>query len=146
MGSSDSSCEASTNISLTTETDEFTVTEKYESFRFTLHNQTECQLSIQPRKGWKIERRSASGWEQVATRGGDGTDRTLTGGDEHNWVLGLSEHPTPYGQTTTFLFVDLSDGLYRFTVTGILETGTEVTYTAQFRLRRNIPSENRTDE
>jgi len=133
---------------LTPENDEFTVTEKYESFLFTLHNQTECQLSIQPTKGWKIERKSASGWEQVATGGGVGTDgtRTLTGGDEHNWALGLFEHPTPHGQTTTFLFVDLSDGLYKFTVTGILDTGTEVTYTAQFRLRRNISSANETDE
>jgi len=137
---SNSSCSSSTNLSLVAESETFTVTERHDSFLFTLHNQTECPLNIRPAKAWKIEQKSSSGWESVASEGGVGTTeaRTLKSGDKHKWSLSLFKHPTPYGQKKTYLFTNLSDGKYSFSVTGTLDDGEKITREAQFRVHRQI--------
>ncbi len=142
-GVSGSNCSSPENVSLSAGTDDFTVEQRNDSLLFTLHNKTECPLNIQPMKAWKIERKSSSGWERVANEGGVGTSegRTLKSGERHKWSLSLFKHPTPYGQTTTYLFVNLPDGAYKFSVTGTLGTGDEITRETQFNVRRHLSSE-----
>ncbi|MFD1588248.1 hypothetical protein ACFR9U_14800 [Halorientalis brevis] len=130
------------------ESEVFTVDERYEGFEFTLHNQTQSAVAVETTNGWEITAHSSDGWEQIATQDGVGTDgkRTLDCEEKHTWHLALFEHPTPHGRTTTYVFVDLFEGLYKFTVTGSLETGEELTREAQFEVRRRLPSETRTDD
>jgi hypothetical protein len=126
----------------------FTVDEKYDEVEFTLRNQTTASLTITRTKAWEIERRTADGWEQAATEGGvaEGETRTLGCGEEHSWHLALFEHPTPPGRKTTYLFENLSEELYKFSVTGSLETGEEITRETQFKVRRQLPPKTETEQ
>jgi len=142
------SCSGSGDISLTAEGEVFTVAEKYDGFEFTLRNQTTASLTITRTKAWEIQNRTSDGWTRVATEGGvaNGESRTLECGEEHSWHLALFEHPTPPGRKTTYLFEDLSEGLYRFSVTGSLETGVAVTRETQFAVEKRLPRRTRTEE
>ncbi|GAA0280658.1 hypothetical protein [Halobacterium noricense] len=135
-------------MALTAESEVFTVDEKYDGFEFTLHNQTTASLTITRTKAWEIQRRTADGWAQVATKGGvaDGETRTLDCSEKHTWHLALFEHPTPPGRKTTYLFVNLAEGHYKFSVTGTLETGVEITRSTQFELRRQLPPQTETEK
>jgi hypothetical protein len=146
--SSPPSCSGSGEVTLTAENEVFTVEETYDGFEFTLRNQTTASLTITRTKAWEIERRTSDGWEQVATEGGvaDGETRTLDCGEEHSWHLALFEHPTPPGRKTTYLFQNLSEGLYKFSVTGNLETGVEITRETQFKVQRQLPPQTKTEE
>ncbi|MCD2204901.1 hypothetical protein [Halobacterium sp. KA-6] len=146
--SSSTPCSGSGDVTLTAEGEVFTVDERYDGFEFTLRNQTTASLTITRTKAWEIERRTAVGWEQVATEGGvaDGETRTLDCGEEHAWHLALFEHPTPPGRKTTYLFVNLAEGRYEFSVTGTLETGVEITRSTQFEVRRQLPPQTETED
>ena len=146
--SSPPSCSGSGEVTLTAESEVFTVDEKYDGFEFTLRNQTTASLTITRTKAWEIERRTSDGWEQVATEGGVADDETriLECGEEHSWHLAFFEHPTPPGRKTTYLFQNLSEGLYKFSVTGNLETDEEITRDTQFEVRRQLPPQTETEE
>lgn len=126
----------------------FTVDETYDGFEFTLRNQTTASLTITRTKAWEIERHTSDGWEQVATEVGvaEGKTRTLDCGEAHSWHHALFEHPTLPGRKTTYLFENLSEGLYKFSVTGNLETGVEITRETQFEVQRQLPPQTKTDE
>lgn len=142
------SCSTSGIASLTAESDVFTVDEKHDGFEFTLHNRTTSSLTVETTDGWEIKQHTSDGWEQVATEGGVGTDgsRSLSCEEKHSWNLALFEHPTPHGRRVTYVFVNLSDGSYKFTVTGTLDTGEEITRETEFEVQRQISSQTETSE
>lgn len=133
--SSNRPCEVSEGVSLTTESSEFVViaeNNQVETHVFTLSNETGCVVEIDAEQ-WVIEEQSGETWEQVET-GGGGENRTIESGGEHEWSLSLSPHPTPDSDTTTFIVADLSEGTYRFSVTGTRSDGETVTREAQFEV------------
>lgn len=67
-------------------------------------------------------------------------ERTLQPADRHNWNLSLYEHPTPFGETTTDIFVDTPDGTYKFTVTATVDSGTGIIRETTFDVVRRIPT------
>lgn len=139
--SPESSCLQAGTVSLEAD-DEFVATEKYDNFVFDLRNQTECSVAFNPVEDWEISAKSPDGWEPVASEGGVGTDeqRILRAGDQHRWNLSLYEHPTPAGETTTYIFVDLPEGTYRFTVTATVDGSEEITRETTFDVVRRIPT------
>lgn len=119
---------------------EFVATGKYDSFGFEFRNRTECPVTFDPNEAWGISAQSSDGWERVASEGGVGPDeeRTLRVGDRHTWSLSLFEHPTPWGETTTYVFVDLPEGTYRFSVTATVDGDEEITRETTFDVVRRI--------
>jgi hypothetical protein len=105
-----------------------------------------CAAEVNP-TAWAIKRKTSDGWNQVAGKDGVGADetRTLNSGDTHKWSLSVTEHPTPHGSTTTYIFVDLAEGDYRFTIPVTLTTGEQIIRTTEFELRRRITSETTTE-
>lgn len=147
----DGSCPDSGGISITAETNDFTVitdNNTVESLTFMLTNQTTCAVEVDP-TAWKLKRKIGNKWSQV-TDGGGGVSgdetRTLDGGDTHKWNLSLTQHPTPHGRTTTYIFTKLKEGNYRFTIPVTLTTGEQITRRAQFEIRKRTTSENTTEE
>jgi hypothetical protein len=147
--SPDGSCPDTGEISLTAKTTEFTVItddDTVETLTFRLTNQTTCAAEFNP-TGWTIKRKTDHGWNQVAGRDGVGADetRTLNSGDTHKWSLSVTEHPTPHGRTTTYIFVNLADGDYRFTIPMTLATGEQITRTTAFEVRKRTTLETTTE-
>jgi hypothetical protein len=147
--SPDRSCPDTGAISLTAEAAEFIVItddDTVETLTVRLRNQTTCAAEVSP-TAWIIKRKTNHGWDQVAGRGGVGADetRTLNSGDTHKWSLSVTEHPTPHGRTTTYIFVNLAEGNYRFTIPVTLTTGEQITRTAEFKLRKRTTSQTTTE-
>lgn len=121
------------------ESDEFvdvTDNNRVETHVFTLENQTECDVEIDVEE-WTIEEKTGDSWEEVET-GDGGEDRTIESRAKHEWSLSLTPHPTYDSETTTFVVADLSEGTYRFSITGTRSDGETVTGQARFELLTRI--------
>jgi len=136
-----SACAEGDGLSLTAETDEFVIEtgdDTVETLRFTLRNRTSCSVTVDP-DAWRIEGEGANG-DPVARGDGEVSERTLDGGETHQWSLSLTPHPTPYTEETTYVVADLEDGAYEFAVTCSLTGANQVTRRAGFTVTKR-PSE-----
>ncbi|MFB6172486.1 MAG: hypothetical protein ABEJ23_08115 [Haloarculaceae archaeon] len=130
-----SSCTGGGHLSFEAEADDFVVETDdtgVETFLFTLRNRTSCSVTVSP-GAWRIEREGTDG-EPVARGDSQSSERTLHGGDTHQWSLSLTPHPTPYTEETTYVVAALEEGRYAFVVDCALAGQTQVTRRAGFTL------------
>lgn len=114
-----------------------------EALVFTLENQGTCSLTVVTH-AWSIERKSGGEWQQEV-RGDGGEERTIPKGGVHKWSLSLTAHPTPFTRKKTFLVADLSEGTYRFSVSGTMDNEERITRTTTFDVEKRTKAETMSD-
>lgn len=141
------SCLDDGHVSFAAESDEFAVVtddDTVETLLFTLENATDCSLTVAPRT-WHIERDADDGWREVARDDGGDDRRELSSGEQHQWSLSLTPHPTPWAEDKTFIVAELTEGTYALVVTGQLDGTEEITRRAQFSLTKRPANATTTD-
>lgn len=106
---------------------------------FTLHNDSGVPFGHNP-YGWAIKRETGEGWEHVAPDVHIEPWETVPDGETYTWVLRVDEGASASTDRERSLTVeqDLTDGVYAFQVTGVLEgeDRTSVECVALFEVRR----------
>lgn len=136
LGFSTPSCTNTGTVSLSAEDSEFIVftnDDAVESHLFTLRNQSDCEVNVDP-EAWRIRHWSDDGWDSVATGDGEGEPLTLSTGGQHQWSLSLSPHPTPKDADKSFIVAEIPEGEAIFDLILHIGDETRLTRHAEFTL------------
>lgn len=108
-----------------------------ETITFTLHNESGGSFGLNPH-AWRIERRTADGWEHVAPAEHVEPWLTLSDGETYTWRLSVETHPSGNWEHFTTLVENLDAGVYAFAITGHRgrEGGESVECVALFEVER----------
>lgn len=136
LGGAQTHCSATGTVSFEGRADELVVNTDdnlAEGIVFILRNETDCELTVDPR-AWTIRQGSSGDGEIVASSDGGAEEVTLSTSDTHQWSLSVTPHPTPRTDAKTFIFPDLPEGTYSLVVSGTFDDGSSVTRSATFGL------------